>query len=199
MTTTLPIPVDRYLIPADIAPAVPSGAVRVRQPLVRGLPATIALDQDLSLGVLVVTGTAKQWIEAQGSELICASDEDGAPRQPDDDEEPVARAAARLVLLRGQTIIATVPLRAGLTRRLPDDGGAGAVIDLWILSYALHAGTLREVGDFGSYVELAWQRIDRGTDRFDLAPLDPRVEERLLAKIRAAALPSSPPPPRGTR
>ena len=67
---------------------------------------------------------------------------------------------------------------------------AGAMIDLWILGYALHAGTLREIGDFGSYVEVAWQRVDRGTDRFELSPLDPRVEERLLAKISEAALPA---------
>lgn len=190
MTTTFPIPVDRYLVPADTAPRVPSDAVRVREPLVRGLPAMIALDQDLSLGILVVTGTAKRWLEAQGSELVCASDEEISPRQPDDDEEAIARLAVRLVLLRGGTIIAAVPLRAGLTRRLPDDGVAGAVIDLWTLGYAIHAGTLREVGDFGSYVEVAWQRVDRGTDRFELSPLDPRVEERLLAKISEAALPA---------
>lgn len=185
MTTVLPIPVDRYLVPADAAPSLPADAVQVHQPLLRGLPATFPLDNELGLALFVPTGDAQLWRDADGSELIAAASEETAPRGPDDSEDPVARPPARLVLLRGTAVIAEVPLRAGLTGRLPDDGSASQLVELWILDYELHAGTLRELGDFGSFVDFAWRRIDRGTDQFNLPAVDPRVAERFSGRIES--------------
>lgn len=185
MTTLLPIPVDRYLVPADTAPILPADATTVHQPLVRGLPATFQLDTELSLALFVPTGDAALWRDADGSELIASADEETAARAPDDAEDVVARPAARLVLLRGPENLAAVPLRAGLTRRLPDDGAAATLIELWVLDYALHAGTLREIGDFGSFVDYAWRRIDRATDQFALPALDPRVAEEFIEQFES--------------
>lgn len=185
MTTVLPIPVDRYLVPAGAAPSLPADAVQAHQVLVRGLPATFSLDNELSLALFVPTGDAQLWRDADAGELIAAASEEGAPRGPDDREDPVARPPARLVLLRGTAVLAEVPLRAGLTGRLPDDGSAGQLVELWILDYELHAGTLRELGDFGSFVDFAWRRIDRGTDRFNLPAVDPRVAERFSLQVES--------------
>jgi hypothetical protein len=185
VTTILPIPVDRYLVPADAAPGLPADAVQVHQPLLRGLPATFALDNELGLALFVPTGDALLWRDADAGALIAAGSEERAPRAPDDREDPVARPPARLVLRRGTTLLAEAPLRAGLTWRMPDDGGGSQLIELWILDYALHAGTLRELGDFGSFVDFAWRRIDRGTDQFTLPALDPRVAERFSRRVES--------------
>jgi hypothetical protein len=185
VTTILPIPVDRYLVPADAAPGLPADAVQVHQALLRGLPATFPLDNELSLALFVPTGDARLWRDADGGELIAAASEERAPRGPDDSEDPVARPPARLVVMRGTAILGEVPLRAGLTGRLPDDGSASQLVELWILDYELHAGTLRELGDFGSFVDFAWRRIDRGTAPFTLPAVDPRVAERFSRRVES--------------
>lgn len=187
MTTSLPIPVDRYLVPGDEAVVLPEDAVRVRQGLVRGLPATFSLEGDLSLVLYVPTGNAQLWRNAGGTEVIAVASEETTPHSSEDLEDPAARPAPRLVLRRGAASIAAVPLRAALSRRLPDDGVSGAMLDLWVLDYALHAGTMREPGDFGSFIEFAWRRIDRGSNSFALPQLDARVAERLTERIEAQA------------
>ncbi|HEY0987409.1 MAG TPA: hypothetical protein VGD80_10175, partial [Kofleriaceae bacterium] len=53
------------------------------------------------------------------------------------------------------------------------------------LDHALHAGTLRGAGDFGSFIEFAWRRVDRGTDTFARPPLDPRVAARFTGQLQS--------------
>jgi hypothetical protein len=182
---TLPIPVDRLLVPAD-PPAPPDSFARVRQALERGLPASVRLDDELSLALYVPTGDALLWRDADGDAPVAAAADDAAPRAAAVGDDPVAEAPARLVLRRAGQKVAVVPLVAGLRRRLPDDGGArGALVEIWIRDFQLNAGTLRQTGDFGSFVDLAWRRVDRGADRFALPPLDPRVAERFAGAIES--------------
>jgi len=182
---TLPVPVDRLLVPAD-PPPLPDSFARLRQSLERGLPATIRLDDQLDLALYVPTGDALLWRDADGAAVVAAAGEDAAPRAATVGDDPVAEAPARLVLRQGGQKVAVVPLTAGLRRRLPDDGGArGALVEIWIRDFQLNAGTLRQVGDFGSFVDLGWRRVDRGADRFALPPLDPRVAERFAGAIQS--------------
>jgi len=59
-------------------------------------------------------------------------------------------------------------------------------IDAGNLPLAVAAvGDLRELGDFGSFVDFAWRRIDRGTDQFNLPAVDPRVAERFSGRIES--------------
>lgn len=178
MTTILPIPVNRYLVPDRTTLALPADAVRIQQALVRGLPATLQLDAQLSLVLYVPTGDAALWRDAPPDAPALTAADETSPRSPDDVEEPVARAPARLVLRGGGANLAATPLRPGLACRLPDDGAAPALVQLWVIDYAIYAGTLGDAGDYGSFIDLAWRRIDRGTDAFALPPLDPRVAER---------------------
>jgi hypothetical protein len=176
----LPIPVDRLLVPAA-PPALPDAFARVRQSLERGLPATFRLDPELALALYVPTGDAVRWRDARGDEtVVAAADDDLAA--PTGATDPVARAPVRLVLLRAGQIAAAVPLVPGPPRRLPnggDGGGAGgALIELAVLDFRIHAGNLRQAGDYGSFIDLAWRRIDRGADRFALPRLPPRVAAR---------------------
>jgi len=179
----LPIPVDRYLVPAQ-PPPLPASFTRVRQSLERGLPANLRLDEELTLALYVPTGDAVLWRDADGGAPVSAAGEETTPVAAAV-EDPVARAPARLVLRRAGQNVAVVPLTAGLRRRLPDDGTQGALVDIWVLDFQLNAGTLRQLGDFGSFIDLGWRRIDRGTDRFALPPLDPRVAERFAGTVQS--------------
>jgi hypothetical protein len=52
------------------------------------------------------------------------------------------------------------------------------VIDLYVADWLLHAGCMRGPGDYGSFVEVAWRRVDRGANAFSLAPIDVHVAAR---------------------
>jgi hypothetical protein len=177
------IPVDRLLVP-DAPPSVPAGAAQVLQPLVRGLPQELTLDAALSLVVAVPTGIAVDWRDADPALVVASADDERATfglHSP----PALARPPARLALRRAGAFVAAVPLVLGVHRFLPDDGGSGALIELTVLDYLLHAGTLCGPGDFGSMLRLAWRRCDAGSDAFALPPLQPRVAERFLAQVQS--------------
>lgn len=180
-----PIPVDRILVPA--APrVVPDGFARVRQSLERGLPATFRLDPELALAVYAPTGDARLWRDLRGDEPVAIAADDDAPAAAVDPVDLVARAPVRLVLMRAGAVVTAVPLVPGPPRRVPDGGGAqGALIELAVIDYRIFAGNLRQAGDYGSFIDLAWRRIDRAPDRFTLPPLDLRVAERFAGVIRS--------------
>lgn len=181
----LPIPVDRLLVPPAPA-ALPDSFERVRPSLERGLPATFRLDPELSLALYAPTGDAVRWRDVRGDEIVATAAEDDAPSVSGAAGEPVARAPLRLILLRAGAIVAAVPLVPGPPRRIPDHGGAGgALIELAILDFRIHAGNLRQAGNYGSFLDVAWRRIARGTDRFALPPLDPRVAARFAGQIQS--------------
>jgi len=91
------------------------------------------------------------------------------------------RAPVHLILRGAGEQLASVPLVAGMRRRLPDSGGAeqGVRIELIVTAWDIRAGSLRGQGDFGSRVELAWRRADRASDEF-AAPVP---GERVLARL----------------
>jgi hypothetical protein len=178
----LPIPVDRLLVPP--APAdLPNGFVRVRQSLERGLPATFRLDPELSLALYAPTGDALLWRDARGDESVTAAADDDEPVFAGATGEVVARAPLRLVLLRAGAIVGAMPLVPGPPRRVPDHGVA--LVELAVLNFRVHAGNLRQAGDYGSFVDVAWRRIDRSADRFALPPIDPRVASRFAGQIQS--------------
>jgi hypothetical protein len=132
--------------------------VRRTEPLVGGLPHTIGLDTELSLALVLPSGLAMQWLRADPLAVVSSSAGDGEPHVPD--AAPAPRAPLRLLALVRSQPVAAVPLVAGLQRALPDDGGpGGARLELQILTWELHAGTLRGAGDFGSFVDVAWRRV----------------------------------------
>ena len=185
MTTIRPIPVDRYLVPDRATPQLPPDAVRVQQAIAHGLPATFQLDAQLSLALYVPTSDAVLWRDADPTALVIAASDELAPRGAAGIEDPVARPAARFVLRRGGANLGATALRSGLVCALPDDGASSALVQLWVIDYALHAGTLRDAGDFGSFVDFAWRRADRGSDQFTRPPLDPRVAERFAGQVQS--------------
>jgi hypothetical protein len=179
------IPVDRYLVP-DAPPVVPNDFVTVSHALVRGIPEELRLDADYSLLVYAPTGNAVLWRDAEATLVVVSGDSASLADSPAAAADDVAaRVPVRLVLRRAGIFVAAVPLAVGLRRRLPDDGSAGSAIELLLLDYRVHAGSLRGPGDFGSLLRFAWKRIDRADDLFILPPLPARVAERFVGQVQS--------------
>lgn len=157
---TLPIPISGRLVP-EVVPTPPEGFTVVEQPLVAGPIQRIPLDGGIELTLVVPTGLASAWRDADPAEVVSHSATALAPA-PGSGGTPAGPAPApvRLLVRRAGAIVASVPLIAGLRRRVPDAGGddRGVEVELVVLSWDLRAGTLRGPGQFGSRVELAWRR-----------------------------------------
>jgi hypothetical protein len=153
---------------------------RRTEPLVAGLPQTIVLDADVSLALTLPNGLAAQWLAADPQAVVSSSRSELEPHAADAGVAP--RPPLRLLVMAGAQPVAAVPLVAGLRRTLPDDGGPNGVrVELEIIGWEVRAGTLRSPGDFGSFVELAWRRADKGTERFEPPPLNPMLLRRMAA------------------
>jgi hypothetical protein len=152
----------------------------------------------LSLVLLVPTGFAAVWREADPGIVVSAGSDETrahiAPRGAD----PLERPAIRVLLRRGSATLTTIPLAAGLARVTPDSDGSRSVIDLYVADWLLHAGCLRGPGDYGSFIDVAWRRVDAGANAFPLAPIDPHVTARNMALSQSAiGLPDTTINPRG--
>jgi hypothetical protein len=181
-----PFPIEQYLVPA--APDPLDGATVEMRPLLQGLPETLTLDGEVTLILALATGLATQWRDADPGALVWSSAAELAPWTPAPATPvgDVARPAFRLyVMLRGSAV-AALPLAAGLHRVAADDGNAttGAFLELRILAWEIHAGTLVGGGDLGSWLRLEWRRVGTGTPSFATPPLDPHVAERLQRAFR---------------
>lgn len=147
-------PVPHLLVdPPDRAP---EGLTTLEERITAGVPRRIALDPRLALVVVVPTGIASTWLEHPVDALAGDSAQESDP-----EADPAAPGVGpRLHLLVSGGLAATVPLVAGLRRRLPDAGaGAPAVIDLAVLGWTLAVGTLLGPGEHGSRIRLAWRRL----------------------------------------
>ena len=191
------LPMDRFLTPEKPS-AIPAGFTRSRQQLTRGVPFQWPLEADLSLVLLVPTGFAALWRDADPDVVVSAAVDETrahiAPRGTD----PLERPAIRVLLRRGGATLTTIPLAAGLARVTPDSDAARTVIDLYVADWLLHVGCVRGPGDYGSYVDVAWRRVDAGANAFPLAPIDPHVTARNTALSQSTiGLPDTTINPRG--
>lgn len=188
--TFQPIPVQRFLVP-DSKPVAPEGFTEVRETILGGLPYTIQLDQEIKLILLVPTGLATVWRDADPTTIVTQSTGELAPATVATDSEigGVTRVPARLVMQSAGAIVASVPLAAGLRRMLPDAGDPerGARIELAILAWDIRAGSLRGAGDFGSNIALAWRRADKAEESFSTPPISPQLIARLEPEFRMAS------------
>ena len=183
-----PFPITRYLLP-DRPPGVPDGFTEVRQALTGGLPQRVELGAGVHAVLVLPTGLARQWLDADPRDLVSISGDDLATRAAPAAPDPVplaGRAPLRLVVRRGTEVLGSVPLAAGLRRTCPDAGGdgRGAAVEVAIVAWHLCAGTVRGPGDYGSFVSLAWRVADRAADRFDPAPVHRSVLRRKPLRSR---------------
>ena len=161
-----PLPVARFLV-GDPVLGVPEGFTASRQELTRGVPFAWTLAGDLGLVLVVPTGFATLWRDADPLALASTSSDETAPHVAPRGADPREQAALRLIVRRARITVAAVPLAAGLSRVVADGDGDAAVLELFVAGWAVHAGCVRGPGDYGSYIDVAWRRADRGTPAFD--------------------------------
>jgi hypothetical protein len=169
-------PIARLLVPDTGPPTLPAGFTAVRQALTGGLPHRIELGHGTHAMLVLPTGLARQWLDADPLDLVSTSDDDLSS----DPSRPSERPPLRLIVRRGGEILATVPLAAGLRR-------ACRSVELVVLSWHVCAGTVRGPGDYGSVVELGWRAADTPVDIFG-PPVPHRAVLRrlpLLLKIES--------------
>jgi len=150
------------LLPAPAGP--PASHTLVRVALTAGLPARVDLLTGVHAMLVLPTGLARQWWDADPGDVVATAADDRQPHRPD---RP-ARPPLRLVLLRGGEVLGSVPLAAGLRRTCPDSGARGAVVEVTVVDWLLLAGTVRGPGDYGSFLTLSWRAADAGEDTFDV-------------------------------
>lgn len=158
-----PLAIDRFLVPEQ--PALPETLVRVRQDLVRGVPFEFPLTGDLSLALVVPVGNAVLWRDADPAAVATEGSDEIGPHAPPRGADPLERSPARLIVRQARAIRAVVPLAAGLTRIVPDGDQARTLLELAVIAWRLHVGTIRGAGDYGSFVEVGWERIGKGAAR----------------------------------
>ncbi|MFJ6150624.1 hypothetical protein [Micromonospora profundi] len=179
-----PFPIDRYLLP-ETPVEVPDGFTEVRQSLTAGLPHRVELGAGVHAVLILPTGLARQWLNTDPLAVVSSSADDLAPRPapPATPRAPalVGRVPLRLVVRQGARILGSVPLATGLRRVCPDAGpstGPSTAVELLVLAWLLHAGTVRGSGDYGSTLTLAWRPADRAVDQFGPPPINEFVWRR---------------------
>jgi hypothetical protein len=175
-------PIDRYLVPEQETGALPAGFTEVRDPLVAGLPHRVDLTADVHAMLVLPTGLAVQWLSADPLDLVSTSDDETANRAPAAPSPPglAERAPLRLVVRRREEILGSVPLAVGLRRTC-------GPVEVAVLAWKLCAGSVRGIGDYGSFVAVGWRVADLAVDVFGPPPVHRLVLRRtpLIAKIES--------------
>jgi hypothetical protein len=174
-----PIPVDRYLVPAQ--PAQPPGDAQVVDVLLlTGLPFGIPLGSDFALLLTFATGLATEWRGLDPHAVVSESSAEWTSRAAD--SEPVGDVKTgrlSLALQRGGRTVTVLPMVSGRhTLVEPGDPGARR-FDIWLVGWDLRAGTVRGPGDFGSRVRLAWRIADKSVASFAPVPVNPMIVARV--------------------
>jgi hypothetical protein len=181
-----PIPIQRYLVP-DAPPVMPEGFTLVDEKIIGGLPHTVRLDAETSVLVLLPTGLATTWRDADPTAVVATSATELVPAAaaapgasaPIEEMGDVTRVPARLLVRRSGATDASIPLVLGGPRRSPDGGDAGGMrgvrVEIVLLSWDIRAGSVRGAGDFGSRIAFAWRRADRAVAQFGPLPVNPHV------------------------
>jgi hypothetical protein len=180
---------DRIPIEAELVPPLtelPPELTRVRRLLNQGLPERIELDAKHTLVLVLPTGVANTWRDADPAALVVSSDpeQQAAASGATGAIGSLARPPLRLLVLVGGALQGALPVVAGLHRSFPDGGRLPAALEVFVLSFALYAGNVRGAGDNGSYLELAWRPLGAGSSSFASPPLVPRVAQRLGPRFR---------------
>lgn len=142
------------------------------QPIRAGLPHEVPLGPRLRGLLVLPTGLARPWLDLPAGTMVSAAAD--AP----DAAAPFGRPAPRLRVQRDKATIAVLPLVAGLVQDVADAAGS-VLLQIQVLDWALHAGTVRGPGDFGSFLRLAVRVADKGVDVFGPLPPSDFVLQRL--------------------
>jgi len=176
-------PASQFLVPAT-PPTLPDDFQVVQSRMVNGLPHLLDVTKTLRLKVTLPTGLLQDWLDADPSTLVATSDDELAPQSATLSEEVggVSRPAPRITAQQSGTPVATAPFALYARRTFRDDGAAsqGSLLEVAFLEWKIYAGTVRGVGDFGSYIKFAWRPATLAVSDFGPPVINPFLRLRLL-------------------
>jgi hypothetical protein len=165
--------VDRVLTPQP-DPLPPPGYTSL-DVAVATAPQRIPLFDAVAVVLLLPTGEALSWLQADPAAPASSSDPGWAPAPATG--APGPSPPARLVLVDAEQTLGTLPLAAGARAILPWQGapGRGALVDIVVLTWQLTAATV--VGSVGatSRLRLGWRRADLAPSQFRPPAVNPKV------------------------
>jgi hypothetical protein len=149
------ISIEAYIV-SDAPPSAPDGFQRLDVTIAGALPSELPLGDGWSVIVVVPSGSARVWLDADPTTLVGSSDLEQTPANPA--SPPPPRGAPRLVVRRGGAPLAAIPLAAGwLSRVWSPAGGAAALLELMPLSWTIPAGALVGAPTPRAAIALAWR------------------------------------------
>lgn len=158
----------------------PDGFVRIDSQLRAGVPHAVTLSATERVLLIAPTGVAAFWRDADPSIVISAAEPELTPSPAPALLPPAAltRLPARLLFQVSNRTVAVAPLVAGVVQTLPSGDASAVRVELVVLDWQLHAGTLRGAGDFGSHISIAWRASDKAVSLFSDPPLNPVFVKR---------------------
>lgn len=171
-----PIPVDRVLTPQP-DPLPPPGYTSL-DVAVATAPQRIPLFDTVAVVLLLPTGEAVSWLQADPAAPASSSDPGWAPAPGAG--APGPSPPARLVLVDAEQTLGTLPLAAGARAVLPWDGdpSRGALVDIVVLAWQLTAATVVGATGADSRLRLGWRRADLAPSQFRPPGVNPKVLRR---------------------
>lgn len=156
----------------------PEGFTRLDVNIIGGLPFTLRLSDQYNLLLVMPTGLAALWRDADSGLVISSSTDQ---RQPVAEHalEPVAevsRPPLQLFVQRGRTMLGAFPL--AVSRAVLQPEGQTAGLEILILSWELRAGNMRGPGNFGSRLALAWRATEKASAAFSPPAVHPAALRR---------------------
>ena len=183
-------PIHSLLTPDPADAPLPAGFVRLRAALPQGLPTPLDVPGlGLTLLLSVPTARVRAWLDADAGIAAADSAPQRAPFPSGErGDDPRAALAPVLILSRGRTPLAVMPLLVNARTLLPRAGGRpGEGIEIVIHSFLIAAEAMRGPRSGASFVELAWRPISAGTDRFMAPVARPSLRRRLVATTGTGA------------
>jgi hypothetical protein len=172
MNTSLPI-----IAQLNPPPVAPEGLMAIDSPVLQGLPHAVPLLPRWRAVLVLPSGLVRPWLELPADMLVSSDAEDAAPMPAREPPASPARPGPRLRLQLDGRTVATLPLAAGLLADVAADNSLR--LRLLVRGWALHAGTLRGPGQFGSALRLSVAAADAGVNSFGPLPPSPAVTRRL--------------------
>ena len=165
-------PTTARLTPADRQ--MPGDLAVLRTEIKRGVPRKLDIaPTGLRVVLSVSTGLVRPLLKMAPETVVLASDDQKAARSAAGNTtaalaESRARAAPRLLFIANKKFAGFCPLVTGASVLVPIAGTpASAGTHIWVRSFALTVSALIGKNATGSWVELGWREIDKGSETFD--------------------------------
>jgi hypothetical protein len=177
-----PIPVEHYLVP-EPDKLIPEGFTLLEQKILQGMPHTITLNDFLTLTLLIPNGLAHEWRDADPEAVVCTSEDEYKNLTQAEilSRSSLPRASVHLIVKHSQLFQESETAVIGQKLLSPSNGQPeyGIKLELVLFDWHITAGTMRSIGDYGSYIRLAWREQGKALDDYGIPPINPNIVRRI--------------------